>query len=209
MVNIINFQGCLEDFNLKRKMRITFFLFLISSVWSLCPNLDRYSNEINNGFTVKLPNLPQNAQLEKFLLGNFSIPYPVLSSYFAYETRYLAKHHHCLSDGNSTIVYSLNGSIWISGGVQLQGPLTELARRFDQITKEILYSSRTIYLEKVSIQELIDYNFECISCSVRTGHEIHPQIRNITKCNRMVICNRNSKRHVFRSILEIIYSLIN
>lgn len=193
-----------------------FLIFLFTLVWSHCPNnINSYNQDID-GLIVDLQNLPDLSDLEKFILGNSSLennmysltrlPNPVLSSYFAYQIREIVKYLHCFNGNDNTITFSLDGSIKFLGGTE--DSLLQLASLFDQITKDVLYSSRKVTLnpEKFSQTELIDYNFECIQGLKLNSH---PQIRSTDKCERMIVFETDLKTHVFAAFKRLFRDLMS
>ena len=181
-------------------------ILFITLVLSHCPsNINSYNGDIE-GIVVDLDNLPDQLHLEKFIPGNFSLPNPVLSSYFAYQTRELVKYLHCFNQEEGKITYTLDGIIKFSGNLKSKDSLLKLALIFDQITQHVLYSSRKVYVDSISQDELIDYNFECIENSDRLNS---PQIRKISTCDRMIIYEQDLKSHAFDGFKRIIRSWIN
>ena len=109
--------------------------------------------------------LPSKKQLQNEIKGNISnLPNPVLSSYFAYRTRLF--YNSSIDKGeNGVISYFLDETITFNGNSSInkfKNALLQVASLFDEITKDILYSSRSVHLNSISQTDLIDYNFECV-----------------------------------------------
>ncbi len=186
-------------------MKLFLIFLFVTLAWSHCPsNINSYNRDIE-GLTIDLNNLPDKSQFEKFILGNFSLPNPVLSSYYAYKSRELVKYLQCFHQDENKITFSLDGTIKFSGSLQSHDSLLKLASIFDDITKDVLYSSRKVYVNSISQNELIDYNFECIQQSQMN----FPQIRKISTCDRMIILGENFKSHAFDGFKQIIKDWIN
>lgn len=190
-------------------MKLFLIFLFIALAWSHCPNnINLYNGDID-GLAVDLNNLPDKSQLEKFILGNFSIPNPVLSSHFAYQIRYLVEYIHCFNKDENKITFSLDGSIKLSGTKKNKDSLFKLAFMFDEITKDVLYSPRKVFLKReTELSNLVsDYNFECIQ-----GHSNKlnfPQIRSTANCDRKIIFEADFKSHVFDGLKRIIHDWIN
>jgi hypothetical protein len=176
------------------------FLIFITLIFAHCPdNINSYNGDID-GLKIDLNNLPDKFSLEKFILSNFSLPNPVLSSYFAYQIRFVFEHLHCFNEDKNIITFSLDGTVKFSGNVQNHDSLLKLSFIFDEITKDVLYSSRKIHSNEISDSLITDYNIEC----VYDTEFVHPQIRNVDNCDRMLVYK--IKSHVFNKFLKLFQS---
>lgn len=200
-------------------MRIFLLLFFVITSHALCSDLNKY-HQSNNGFKVDLSHPPIKDDLQKFLqpFEGIYLPDPVLSSYFAHETRFIADHAECFNDKDQLITYSLNGSIYISEGDQsnshLKKSLLSLASLFDEITKEVLYAPNKIYIsaQTVSPELIRDYNFECVQYtrSIDITRDFMGIFKiNSTECERMLIVRSNSGNNVFEIFQRMIFYWID
>src|SRR5699024_10701131 len=94
-------------------MKLLVFLFIVT-VQSLCSDLNKYHQPVMGGLKINCSSIPKKSELQNFLERKFSLHDPVLSSYFAYETRFIADHVECFNNKDQVITYSVNGSIYIS-----------------------------------------------------------------------------------------------